>query len=506
LKPFNEAAKGNLMALVRLVRTPRLKSAAHLTRSAYAWLLSAVAVAMACGSQERPYAADDAEGGSGGEGAKPANQAGTSSGESGSSGEGNACSPNPCEHAGTCTPLGDAFECECTGGYSGERCEVVPGPCVDEPCENGGACTADADSFDCECADGFEGETCGTNIDDCSPNPCKNGGTCSDRVNRFECQCGEGWAGDTCSAKRFEALPMLEGASACYVSAVNGNGSVAVGTCVVGGLEQAFWWKPSMGTVALTYSNTSSANGVSHDGAVVVGSAVDGNDVACAARWVNGSGTCFHGFDHGDGYVRAYGMAVADDGELLIGYSLTSSDDPRGVRWENEEPVSLGDGFGEIYARAVSGDGTVVAGRAIDPDMAAIRWTLEGGWKALPIGDEIYAAARGISHDGKVIVGEINDEAARWVGISQGELLGLPGLALSANEDGSVIVGYSGAAAMIWVEGEGARLVADVIYELDPSVGTGWTLSSAEAISADGHVIAGNGTLDGVERVWLARR
>ncbi len=82
------------------------------------------------------------------------------------------------------------------------------------------------------------------------------------------------------------------------------------------------------------------------------------------------------------------------------------------MSWDGEEPVSLGDGFGEIYARAVSGDGAVVASGAIDPDKAAIRWTLETGWKALPIGDEIYATAESISHDGNVIVGSVDEERA----------------------------------------------------------------------------------------------
>jgi uncharacterized membrane protein len=86
------------------------------------------------------------------------------------------------------------------------------------------------------------------------------------------------------------------------------------------------------------------------------------------------------------------------------------------------------------------------------------------------------------------------------------ELLGIVGSARGVNEDGSVIVGFSGGTAMLWVQGEGAKLVEDVLYELSPTAATGWSLSSAEAISADGHVIAGNGELDGVERVWLARR
>lgn len=64
----------------------------------------------------------------------------------------------------------------------------------------------------------------------------------------------------------------------------------------------------------------------------------------------------------------------------MFGSSDSSNGSPRGVRWENHQPVLLGSGFGEIYALAASGDGKVVAGYAHDRS-AALRWTLyRVGW------------------------------------------------------------------------------------------------------------------------------
>jgi uncharacterized membrane protein len=276
---------------------------------------------------------------------------------------------------------------------------------------------------------------------------------------------------------------------------------------VVDGAEQAFWWKPSIGTVALESAGPSHAYGVSHDGTIVVGSHRAPDEVTRAARWVNGSSGTFHaGLDHGEGIVSAYATAITDDGETMFGNSESSNGSPRGVRWENDEaPVLMGTGFGEIYALSVSGDGSVAAGYGMEA-YRAIRWTLDGGWLGLPVEEGQDAGGRAVSHDGTVIVGWMGSQATRWIGTGEPELLGIVGSARAVNEDGSVIAGFSGAAAMIWIEGEGARLVADVLYELAPSAISGWTFSAAAAVSADGRVIAGNGTLDGVERAWLARR
>jgi uncharacterized membrane protein len=188
----------------------------------------------------------------------------------------------------------------------------------------------------------------------------------------------------------------------------------------------------------------------------------------------------------------------------VAGGSESSNGSPRGVRWVDHTVALLGTGHGEIYATAMSGDGKVIAGYAYDPD-AAIKWTPEGGLVDLPLPDgEDRAQAFGVSRDGRVIVGNSGDQALRWVAGATPQGLGINGIARAASQTGDVIVGSSGGEAMIWDDVQGARLLSDVLFDLGADL-TGWTLSDAVAISADGRVVAGNGALAGVEQAWLAR-
>lgn len=112
--------------------------------------------------------------------------------------------------------------------------------------------------------------------------------------------------------------------------------------------------------------------------------------------------------------------------------------------------------------------------------------------------------AFGVSHDGTVIVGNSGSQAIRWVAGGAPQALGIVGIARAASATGDVIVGNSGGEAMVWDKARGARIVSDVLFELGANL-TGWTLSEAVAVSADGRVVAGNGSLAGVEQAWLAR-
>lgn len=196
--------------------------------------------------------------------------------------------------------------------------------------------------------------------------------------------------------------------------------------------------------------------------------------------------------------------AVSDDGKLVAGGSESLNGSPRGVRWVDHTVELLGSGHGEIYVKGMSGDGKVIVGYAYDPD-AAIKWTPETGLVDLPLpAGADRGAAYGVSHDGRVIVGESGGQARRWVAGAAPETLSITGIARAASGTGDVIVGSSGGEAMVWDKAHGARLLSDVLFELGAAV-TGWTLSEAVAVSADGHVIAGNGSLAGVEQAWLAR-
>lgn len=57
------------------------------------------------------------------------------------------------------------------------------------PCMNGGHCKSRAGGFTCECSPGFTGDRCQTNINECASLPCENNATCVDGVGHYACNC-----------------------------------------------------------------------------------------------------------------------------------------------------------------------------------------------------------------------------------------------------------------------------------------------------------------------------
>lgn len=158
---------------------------------------------------------------------------------------------------------------------------------------------------------------------------------------------------------------------------------------------------------------------------------------------------------------------------------------------------------------------------SINIDQAA-RWTPEGGTQGigfLPSGNESFAI--GISADGAVVVGRGNVEASpgtfasrpfRWNAVQGMQPIPMLdsapngfGEANDASADGSVIVGSANGRAFIWDATHGTRDLKAVI-EANGHDTTGWTLHSATAISDDGLVVAGIGSIDGSfdSEGWIA--
>ncbi|RYZ08196.1 MAG: hypothetical protein EOO73_09035 [Myxococcales bacterium] len=340
----------------------------------------------------------------------------------------------------------------------------------------------------------------------CAPNPCKNEGVCHESGESFVCECTGGFAGTTCTQQALEALPLLPGATSCDLAALSGSGAVAVGDCNVDSVRTPFWWKPAIGTKALSTGFESGATALTSDGTFVVGYSRSTDGSTSGVSWFNGQqGSGYQGLVYNGQTVSSRPSVVSDDGMVVAGESESLNGSPRAVRWvDHGEAVLLGTGHGEIYVKGMSGDGKVIVGYAYDPD-AAIVWTPEGGLANLPVPEGVEGGvAFGVSRDGRVIVGEAGGQAVRWVAGAAPQELGVMGSARAASKTGDVIVGRSGGEAMIWDEDHGARLLSDVLFELGADV-MSWTLSEAVAVSADGRVIAGNGSFGGMDRVWLAR-
>lgn len=216
----------------------------------------------------------------------------------------------------------------------------------------------------------------------------------------------------------------------------------------------------------------------------------------------------------GGEYSEAWGVSA--DGDVAVGASVVGGSGfalvMDGFIWLEElglQPL-LGTTNGpSVRAQGVSADGSVIAGvadyGAFNPlGSQAFVWTATGGMQLigdLPGGSSPRAVGRGISADGGVVVGigesALGTQAWRY-SVATGVFTPLNDIAGGGNEcfgyavsdDGRVVVGVgrgsNGTRAVRWVEGplpeELGILPTPAGFEPN---------SAAEAVSADGTVVAG---------------
>ncbi len=313
---------------------------------------------------------------------------------------------------------------------------------------------------------------------------------------------------------------------------ISADGRVIVGDSLSGGDFVACAWLYIAGEMRweivplgglLGNSAYGSARAASGDGSVIIGGGSSANGLE-AFRWTAGAGMVGLG-DLIGGSFQSEAFGVSADGSVVVGVSQSGSG-WEAFRWTaGAGMVGLGDLAGGGFrseARAVSADGSVVVGTSQSGSgTEAFRWTLEGGMAGLSDlpGGIFGSAARAVSADGSVVVGVSQSgsgwEAFRWtVGAGIVGLGDLPGGAFdsearAASADGSVVVGVGSSAdgreAFLWTPQTGMRSLRSVLtgeYGLNL---TGWTLDSAEGVSADGRTVVGIGTNpDGNTEAWVA--
>lgn len=302
--------------------------------------------------------------------------------------------------------------------------------------------------------------------------------------------------------------------------AVSADGSVVVGASVSGsGSSEAFRWTLAGGMVGLGDltggSFSSQANGISNDGLTIAGTGVSTSGGE-AFRWTSGTGMVGLG-DLAGGSFQSAGHGISGDGATIVGFGVTTAGlgeiGQRAVRWLSGPPITLAT-FDYSYATAVSGDGATIVGRqATGAGAEAFRWTLAGGMVGLgssPGGALSSYASHAVSADGSVVVGQgfhiVGSESEAFLWTSGTGLVGLGDLpggifysyAWDVSDDGSFVVGTgrtaAGDEAFIWDSVHGIRNLRDVlISDYGATNLTGWTLSAARAISADGQTIVGDG-------------
>ncbi|MBU4262669.1 MAG: PQQ-binding-like beta-propeller repeat protein [Proteobacteria bacterium] len=237
---------------------------------------------------------------------------------------------------------------------------------------------------------------------------------------------------DVPAAPFYMNIGTLPNGGNCIPLGVSADGSVVVGVAVnASGQEEAFRWTGSTGVVGLgTLPDDigSKACGVSADGSVVVGVAVNASGQEEAFRWTQSTGIVGLGTLSGGDRSAAYG--VSDDGAVVVGTSGEA------FRWTQADGMV---GLGIIgppdsvnnnsTAYGVSGDGSIVAGYHISSSspMQAFRWTAADGMVGLGTltGLSNWGAdsstAFGVSADGSTLVGDSSKDpygsgygAFRW--------------------------------------------------------------------------------------------
>ncbi|MFG0304836.1 MAG: GC-type dockerin domain-anchored protein [Phycisphaerales bacterium JB040] len=316
-----------------------------------------------------------------------------------------------------------------------------------------------------------------------------------------------------------EGIGDLEGGTLTSVAfGVNADGSVIVGRGSslhpVGTLRhEGFAWDRAplgmgvmtalggyidtgISTVGLAPTFLGVARGVSADGAVVIGAALEitnrrGDFVqghTRPARWVQGAAGGAGGYElRSLGRIDEHGLdgwanGVSADGRVIVGSEVREPEfqTPRAFRWtESTGMVSLGDlnGAGvKSAASGVSADGEVVVGWAASAvGDQAFRWTLAGGMVGLGrLGEStILSEAKAVNADGSVIGGEER--------FSLGE-------------------GLVGLAGTVWTEALGWRRLDRVLEEQGVAL-AGWGIGTVEGVSADGRVLVGLAQSPGGELV-----
>ena len=275
------------------------------------------------------------------------------------------------------------------------------------------------------------------------------------------------------------------------------------------------------------FSDDDNAPIVSADGSVVVG---QGNSASGyeAFRWTSEGGMVGLG-DLPGGTFESSAWGVSADGSVVVGASNSASGD-EAFRWTS--------GAAEWSAWATCRGSSFSSAEDVSPmvrwswesatrlsGLEAFRWTRGGGMVGLGDlpGGIFWSVAAGVSADGSVVVGfgNMDDATGRCRGVpldrAAAGMVGLgdlPGGIFNSgtwdvSADGSVIVGYGNSAlgdeAFLWTAGGGMQNLRELLIAGGATGLTGWTLTQATAVSADGRTIVGYGTNPrGQIEAWLA--
>jgi len=238
------------------------------------------------------------------------------------------------------------------------------------------------------------------------------------------------------------------------------------------GFDQAVRWSLAGGVQGLGFlpgGSSSVANGISANGLVMVGYCTDAVGHDQAFRWTQAGGMI--GLGKLPGFADSFASNISRDGSIIVGANYNSTNG-MAFKWtQSTGMVNLGRLQGDLFSQAfaVSAGGSVVAGlsAADSQHEQAFRWTAQTGMLGLGF-----------------LPGSDRSEAT---GIT---------------EDGSVIIGNSGV-GFIWDSTHGMRDLRNYLQTAGVDV-SAWSYLVAGDISADGTILSGFGSFNGITQGWIA--
>lgn len=217
---------------------------------------------------------------------------------------------------------------------------------------------------------------------------------------------------------------------------VSADGLVLIGRGRDGSTPKAMRYSASEGLSTIDGDNgysVTSAEGISADGSVVVGSVIGGEYFSEPYRWTESGGVQPLGVLEHEGFLYGSGQDVNSTGDVVVG-NLSGTFASEAFRWtESGGMEALGDlpgGDHNSVALGVSGDGSAVVGYSIAADgQHAFVWTQETGmlsiWDILTsagvdVSEWTHISAHAIADDNRTIVGtmyDVDGHSYGWVAV-----------------------------------------------------------------------------------------
>ncbi|QOJ14461.1 MAG: hypothetical protein HRU75_07330 [Planctomycetia bacterium] len=324
-----------------------------------------------------------------------------------------------------------------------------------------------------------------------------------------------------------DILPI--GTTGTWTDTTSARGLSADGSTVVGTASSAtgdvrpFLWKPTVGDIWIhngqpTWYYTEGL-AINANGTVAVGAGYDGN-YQRQWRWTQASNVLT---DIGNlcNCAGAYATGVSADGSVVAGYSAAPGF--HATRWTSATGlVNLGTaGMIESIARGITPDGTAIVGHGLVTAIGLrgfIRYG-DGTWVQLQpnnAGEGTIALAVGSTPN--MVAGYSGSEATRWeseVPMPLGILFGeSSSVATAIHATGDVVGGHSGGnlvpqsnnnGGWIWTQTRGMVRLSDFLASQGVDI-TGWShLDGVSGFSQNGTVLIGNGVYNGKARGFMVR-